>query len=320
MANTDTSNILKPKDVEPSLIKRLEAAYGPVKDSDFFSADLDTYFKTSSVNPETNSVSHDIIKLASFGDSLEKMSNAVKALKILMTTDEAEKDQNIKNIARSLKDVFNQYRSHLRKNYPDQYAEIKNQLEEINSISSNSSFTSGTEGENYATPFAFNKNKKANGTDDDVMVKKYGYKLAPVQEGPGATFGPGPAAGPDGVKDNMYVKKFKYKLVPPPHDSKTMAIVDLSKSKTTPLNEADINVEEYINNLGIDSSALKKHITSRILGFDKVENKLNELIPLLAQAKNKTMDYYKEKPDFKVVYGTDLAVDYLDDLIEMFKD
>jgi hypothetical protein len=32
------------------------------------------------------------------------------------------------------------------------------------------------------------------------------------------------------------------------------------------------------------------------------------------------MDYYKEKPDFKVVYGTDLAVDYLDDLIEMFKD
>jgi hypothetical protein len=41
---------------------------------------------------------------------------------------------------------------------------------------------------------------------------------------------------------------------------------------------------------------------------------------LLAQAKNKTMDYYKENPDFKVIYGTDLAVDYLDDLIEMFKD
>ena len=31
---------------------------------------------------------------------------------------------------------------------------------------------------------------------------------------PGATLGPGPSAGPDGVKDNYYVKAFKYKLVP----------------------------------------------------------------------------------------------------------
>ena len=31
---------------------------------------------------------------------------------------------------------------------------------------------------------------------------------------PGANLGPGPAAGPDGVKDNYYVKAFKYKLVP----------------------------------------------------------------------------------------------------------
>ena len=317
----EEKKVLKPKDVKPSLIKRLEAAYGPMDmKNDFFSMDLGTYFKTDEINPETNSVQHKIIKLASFGDSLEKMSNAVKALKILMNTDEAENDQNIQVIARDLKKVFNKYRTHLRKNYPDQYDEIKRQLDEINSISSNSSFNSGTEGENYATPFAFNKNKKADGTDRDVLVKKYGYKLAPVQEGPGADLGPGPKATEDGVKDNMYVKKFKYKLVPKPHTSKTIAIVDLSKSKTTPLNEIDANVEEYINNLNIDSSALKKHITSRLLGFDKVENKLNELIPLLAKAKNKTMDYYKENPDFKVIYGTDLAVDYIDDLIEMFKD
>ena len=31
---------------------------------------------------------------------------------------------------------------------------------------------------------------------------------------PGATLGPGPAAGEDGVKDNAYVKQFKYQLVP----------------------------------------------------------------------------------------------------------
>jgi len=32
------------------------------------------------------------------------------------------------------------------------------------------------------------------------------------------------------------------------------------------------------------------------------------------------MDYYRENPDsFKVLYGTDLANDYINDLIELFK-
>jgi hypothetical protein len=35
-----------------------------------------------------------------------------------------------------------------------------------------------------------------------------------IEENVGATLGPGPKAGPEGVKDNYYVKKFQYKLVP----------------------------------------------------------------------------------------------------------
>jgi hypothetical protein len=41
---------------------------------------------------------------------------------------------------------------------------------------------------------------------------------------------------------------------------------------------------------------------------------------LLQKAKQKTMDSYKQNPNFSVIYGTDIAADYLDDLIEMFKD
>jgi len=52
---------------------------------------------------------------------------------------------------------------------------------------------------------------------DGNTIKKFDSdKVVPVQEDkdPGATLGPGPAAGPDGVNDNAYVKQFKYKLVP----------------------------------------------------------------------------------------------------------
>ena len=52
---------------------------------------------------------------------------------------------------------------------------------------------------------------------DGNTIKKFDSdRVVPVQESqdPGASLGPGPKAGPDGVNDNYYVKAFKYKLVP----------------------------------------------------------------------------------------------------------
>ena len=182
MVNTDTSNVIKPEDVNPALLKRLEAKYGPVDmKRDFFDRELATYFKTSKVNPETGGITHDIIKLASFGDSLKKMSTAVKALKQLMGTEDGRNDQSVKDIARELKDVFNKYRTHLRKNYPDQYEQIKNTLEEVSTTGGGAgaaSFTPGT-GAQYATPYAFSGKKKEKYADGGMYTKKFGYKLVP---------------------------------------------------------------------------------------------------------------------------------------------
>ena len=54
------------------------------------------------------------------------------------------------------------------------------------------------------------------------LKSKLKYKLkesaaksaTPGTKNPGATLGPGPAAGPDGVTDNAYIKQFKFQLVP----------------------------------------------------------------------------------------------------------
>ena len=74
----ENSSVLKPKDVDSALIKRLETQYGPVDmEHDFFSNDLKTYFKASNVNPETGSVTHEIIKLDSFGESLQNIHKAL---------------------------------------------------------------------------------------------------------------------------------------------------------------------------------------------------------------------------------------------------
>ena len=265
---------LKPTEVDPALIQRIEKTYGPVDmKNDFFSANLKTYFKTSSIDPETGSINHKIIKLASFADSLEKLYTATNALSDLVNSPGGKDDAIVVKLYDNLKQVFNNFRSHLRKYYPDQYEAIKNKLDEISTIASNSGFTSGGEGENYATPFAFGKTKSTKGNYG--AYTQAGYKK---------------------------VNEFKYKLA------------------KTQLKEADTNVEQYLQDLNVVNPDNKKFIASRLMGFDEVETKLNQLLPLLQQAKHETMDYYRQTPEsFSIVYGTDLANDYLNDLIELFK-
>lgn len=168
----------------------------------------------------------------------------------------------------------------------------KYKIKEDSTIASNSGFTSGGEGENHNGP---SPRKSTYGAYSQVGYKK-------VAEGPGASMGPGPKAGPKGVKDNAYVKQFKYKLV-----------------NKESLQEANTDVESFLDDINVDAS-LRKFIAGRILGFDTLEAKLNELLPLLQSAKHKTMDYYRNQPSYNVLYGTDIANDYLDDLIELFKD
>jgi hypothetical protein len=152
-------------------------------------------------------------------------------------------------------------------------------------------FTAGT-GAQYATPFAFNPNKKAKGTSRDYMYK-LGFK--PVKtEGIGATLGPGPKATEKGVQDNYYVKGFKYKLVPDK--------IKGSGLEVKPLWEEDTNTTKEFHQERIDA-------------FEKIENELNDIYKMLSNAKNKTAEYYSQNPgSYSVVYPTDLVLDYIKDI------
>lgn len=269
---SEDKEILKAKDVDPALIQRIEKTYGPMDmKNDFFSSDLKTYFKTIGVDPETGSIESKIIKLASFTDSLEKLNNAVDALSALVKSPGGKDDAVIVKIYDGLKGVFNTFRTHLRKYYPDQYAAIKDKLDEISTISSNSGFVSGGQGENYATPKAFGgqPSKKNYSAYTEAGWKK--------------------------------VNEFKYKLA------------------KKPLKEVD-DVDQFLNDVNINDPSRREFVKSRIMAFDALEDKLNQLVPLMQQAKNKTIDYYRNKPEsYGIVYGTDLAQEYLNDLIELFK-
>jgi len=286
------NEVLKPKDVDAALIKRLEDQYGPMDmERDFFSDNLDTYFKTSTVDPETGSVGHKIIKLASFSESLQNLYTAFKSLRALSVTPEGKNDKKVVETLVKVREAFNGFRTYLRRYYPDQYESIKDRLDEISTISSDSGFISGGEGENHTGP---SPRKSTYGAYTQAGLKK-------VTEGPGATLGFGPKAGPTGVTKNKYVTDFKYKLVKNP----------IKENK---------DVEQFLDDIQINEPSKRNFIKSRISAFDTIEDKLNQLIPMMQRAKNETFDYYRNNSDsYSIVYGTDLAQEYLNDLIELFK-
>ena len=118
---------------------------------------------------------------------------------------------------------------------------IKNLLDEISTTSSNSFFTSGGEGENHTGP---SPRKSTYGAYTQAGFKK-------VTEGPGATMGPGPPAGPEGVTNNTYVKDFKYKLVNQKALNKKAKGIIVKPLWKENINEANTDVESYLQDLNI---------------------------------------------------------------------
>lgn len=281
---------VKEEDIDPKLIAWIEDKYGPWDDRDFLSDDGDTYFKTDpNYESEGGGVSHTIIKLPSFSELIKQLKATRDAANELIRGESVRDDEVLRDIYNELRKEFNKFRTHLRKEYPAFYSQLKGQLteEELEEMSTtgggagSASFTPGT-GMQYATPYAFKKVKK--------------QKL-PESKNPGKDLGPGPKASEDGVKDNAYVKQFGYKLVPKKIKGSGLEVKQLFEKE---------GASDFQNR--------------RIQAFDRIEQEMNDIYKMLSNAKNETSDYYNENPgSYSVVKPTDLVLDYIKDIKDLLK-
>ena len=155
---------------------------------------------------------------------------------------------------------------------------ISKRLKEMSATGTGAYFTPGT-GANYATPTAFNPNKKADGT-----AHNYYYKLG---------FKP--------VNQKALNKA-----------AKGIEVKQLWEE------QAAFDIESYIATLPTDDEEVKKYIAGRLGDYNALSDKLKQLITLIGDAKKDTINSYRENPQFKAVYGTDLANSLLDDVIDLF--
>jgi hypothetical protein len=157
---------------------------------------------------------------------------------------------------------------------------IQKYLKEASATGTGASVIPG-EGIGVATKPAFNPNKKAKGTAHNYYYKLSGFK--PVD---------------------------RKKLNDITHG------VDV-KQLWTEETEPKFDIEGFVNSLGVDEET-KQYIAGRLGDFDLIADKLKELIKLIQEAKKETINSYRETPEKKSVYGTDLAISILDRAIKLF--
>tara|TARA_Y100000034_G_C6900095_1_gene415972 strand:- start:292 stop:750 length:459 start_codon:yes stop_codon:yes gene_type:complete len=122
-------------------------------------------------DPVTRTLSSTVKYTPDFSKAYDDLEDSKKSMSALAGKSELIGDDQLKRIKDLVKNAFNKYRTHLRTNYKDEYADLKRRgggLEEMT--------TTGGAGA-YNTPYAFNKNKKAKGTNRDYYLSKLGYKL-----------------------------------------------------------------------------------------------------------------------------------------------
>ena len=141
---------------------------------------------------------------------------------------------------------------------------IKSKIKEMSATSQGGASFSPGEGAQYATPFAFRKNKTAKGAAD-IYYNKLGFKPVP-------------------------------KIKPKSYDIKKLF-------ETEKLNE--------LNNFQKE----------RIAAFDDIEKRLNDLYPLVSNAKNETAEYYSNNTDsYDVVKPTEIILNYLKKIEKLLRE
>lgn len=150
------------------------------------------------INPETGGVSWDIDYVPAYDTVFADFTKLKKSIGQLAVK---TKDSVVSNLTSSVKDLYNQYRTYLRKNQPDSYKRYSSIAED----GEGGSMSNAAGG--YLGKYAYKLPKKQKDLGEETEAPK------PNAKNPGATLGAGPSASSKGVKNNTYVKQFGYKLV-----------------------------------------------------------------------------------------------------------
>jgi len=122
--------------------------------------------KVTDIDPETGSITWSI---QNSPDIDSTFNSFIKLLNYLKNITQTLDDTTINDIYRDLRVTFNKFRTHLRKNYPEQYQKL---IQEISTSNAAGGYNS-----KYAFKLGPGPKAGKDGVKDNTYVKSFGYKL-----------------------------------------------------------------------------------------------------------------------------------------------
>ena len=271
----------------------------------------------SDVDPETGAITYDVENVADFSSTYKELEQAKKFLRDLEQTGKAKDDTTLDKLADELSSIFNKFRTHIRKNYPEEYERVlrlkeEEVLKDVENIERylpkiNNKVEWGEllgkilnlevpqVTDIYKKQFLLKivKQLKEEEIDEQSSTAQGGMALS---GGVGAQYAT-PRAFSKNKKGkgaaSIYYYKLGYKPVP----------------KIKPKSYDIKKLFEY-----------NDFQQNRISVFDDIEKKIDMILPMLSNAKNKTAEYYNENPgSYAINYPTDAILVELDDIIKQLK-
>ena len=104
-------------------------------------------------DPETGKITSKVVRKPSLSNMIKDLEAEIQDFKKLV--DDKPEDLVLYNVSEELKELYNKFRTHVRKKYPDEYKKVQ----EASMTGAGASFNAGS-GEGYMSPYAFGDNKR----------------------------------------------------------------------------------------------------------------------------------------------------------------
>ena len=135
--------------IKESTFSELKKDRDPARGNKGKTSAKDYYLVDEPADPETGKVKSKVVYKRSFTKMIADLE--AEAIDFKKLSDDNPNDMVLFNLSEELKELFNKFRTHVRKNYRD--------VEEASVLGTGASFTPGV-GAAYATPYAFGDKKR----------------------------------------------------------------------------------------------------------------------------------------------------------------
>ena len=266
----------------------------------------------SAIDDATGRIEWDIVDAADFSSVYKSLLKAKDFLSTLEKEGKAKDDIVIDGFSEDIAKLFNAFRTHVRKEYPNEYERVSRLKE---SITEAKNITFGDFLDDLDNRFidilraakgvinmraTLNQNFTLFRNYISALKKEYSDELGKeltftikeeeVEEGEGIGYMTPNAFGK--IKKDVYTSQYGYKLVP--KKIKGSGIIVKQLFEKTDRNEFQ---------------------SKRIAAFDEVEERFNNISKLISNAKNKTAEFYNENPgSYAIVYSTDYIFELLEEI------